>query len=48
MYERQEISQLALLDQLNDSVEDLSAAIQQEAEKRPEARLLIHILGSAR
>jgi transposase len=41
MYERQEISQLALLDQLNDSVEDLSAAIQQEAEKRPEARLLM-------
>ena len=30
-----------LLDQLNGSVEELSAAIQQEAEKRPEVRLLM-------
>jgi transposase len=30
-----------LLDQLNSSVEELSAAIQQEAEKRPEVRLLM-------
>jgi transposase len=32
---------LGLLDQLNDSVEELSAALQQEAEKRPEVRLLM-------
>jgi len=32
---------LGLLDQLNDSVEELSAALQQEAEKRAEARLLM-------
>jgi transposase len=32
---------LSLLDRLNESIEDLSAAVQQEAEKRPEARLLM-------
>jgi transposase len=32
---------LALLEQLNERVEELSAAIQQEAEKRPEAQLLM-------
>jgi transposase len=32
---------LALLDRLNDSVEDLTRAVQQEAEKLPEARLLM-------
>jgi transposase len=32
---------LGLLDQLNDRVEELSAALQQEAEKRPDARLLM-------
>jgi transposase len=32
---------LALLDQLNESVEDLTTAVQQEAEKLPEARLLM-------
>ena len=32
---------LLLLDQLNKSVDELSAAVQQEAEKRPEARLLM-------
>jgi transposase len=32
---------LGLLDRLDESIEELSAAIQQEAEKRPEARLLM-------
>ena len=32
---------LGLLDQLNKSVDELSAAVQQEAEKRPEVRLLM-------
>src|SRR5690242_8181089 len=32
---------LALLDQLNKGVDELTAAVQQEAEKRPEARLLM-------
>jgi len=32
---------LGLLDQLNKRVDELSAAVQQEAEKRPEARLLM-------
>jgi transposase len=32
---------LDLLDQLNKSVDELSAAVQQEAEKRPEVRLLM-------
>jgi transposase len=31
----------SLLDQLNESVDELSASIQQEAEKRPEVRLLM-------
>jgi len=32
---------LSLLDRLNESIEELSAAVQQEAEKRPEVRLLM-------
>jgi len=32
---------LVLLDQLNQRVDELTAAVQQEAEKRPEARLLM-------
>ncbi len=38
---RQRQDLLSLLDRLNESIEELSAAVQQEAEKRPEVRLLM-------